>query len=146
VYFDCGQGIEGGYDAPTSRVEHCFFTMNKSGLRHGDNYATFSQYNGTMTGTNNISIYNHRDLFGFNWDNSNSGGWTNNYERFFASNNFVSALESGDRRLAPGGGWRRAACRGGLRRAQQFPVAVSRWRSGGLEPSLHERSHGRLRD
>jgi hypothetical protein len=94
VYFDCGQGIEGGYDAPTSRVEHCFFTMNKSGLRHGDNYATFSQYNGTMTGTNNISIYNHRDLFGFNWDNSNSGGWTNNYERFFASNNFVSALDT----------------------------------------------------
>jgi hypothetical protein len=94
VYFDCGQGIEGGYDAPTSRVENCFFTMNKSGLRHGDNYATFSQYNGTMTGTNNISIYNHRDLFGFNWDNSNGGGWTNNYERFFASNNFVSVLDT----------------------------------------------------
>ena len=94
VYFDCGQGIEGGYDAPTSRVENCFFTMNQSGLRHGDNYATFSQYNGTMLGTNNISIYNHRDLFGFNWDNSNNGGWTNNYERFFVSNNFVSALDT----------------------------------------------------
>ncbi len=94
VYFDCGQGIESGYDAPTSRVENCFFTMNKSGLRHGDNYATFSQYNGTLTGTNNISIYNHRDLFGFNWDNSNNGGWTNNYERFFVSNNFVSVLDT----------------------------------------------------
>ena len=94
VYFDCGQGIEGGYDAPTSRVDNCFFTMNKSGLRHGDNYSTFSQYNGVMIGTNNISIYNHRDLFGFNWDNSNNGGWTNNYERFFVSNNFVSALDT----------------------------------------------------
>ena len=94
VYFDCGQGIEGGYDSPTSRVENCFFSMNKSGIRQGDNYATFSEYTGPMTVTNNISIYNHRDLFGFNWDNSSSGGWTNNYRYFFPSNNFVSALDT----------------------------------------------------
>ena len=94
VYFDCGQGIEGGYDSPTGRVENCFFSMNKSGIRQGDNYATFSQYTGPLTATNNISIYNHRDLFGFNWDNSSSGGWTNNYRYFFASNNFVSALDT----------------------------------------------------
>jgi len=94
VYFDCGQGIEGGYDSPTGRVENCFFSMNQSGIRQGDNYATFSEYTGPMTATNNISIYNHRDLFGFNWDNSNSGGWTNNYRYFFASNNLVSALDT----------------------------------------------------
>jgi hypothetical protein len=94
VYFDCGQGIEGGYDAPTSRVDHCFFTLCETGIRHGDNYATFSMYEGPMIATNNISIYNHRDLFGFNWDNSNSGGWTNNYARFGASNNFVSATDT----------------------------------------------------
>jgi hypothetical protein len=94
VYFDCGQGFEGGYDSPTGRVENCFFSMNKSGIRQGDNYATFSQYTGPLTATNNISIYNHRDLFGFNWDNSNSGGWTNNYRYFFASNNLVSVLDT----------------------------------------------------
>jgi hypothetical protein len=94
VYIDCGQGIEGGYDAPTSRVDTCFFTMNKSGIRHGDNYQTFSRYDGVMVATNNIAIYNHRDLFGFNWDNSNNGGWTNNYERFFPSNNLVSMLDT----------------------------------------------------
>jgi len=94
VYIDCGQGIENGYDRPTSRVDNCFFTMNKSGIRHGDNYSTFSMYDGPFIATNNISIYNHRDLFGFNWDNSNNGGWTNNYERFFASNNLVSALDT----------------------------------------------------
>jgi hypothetical protein len=92
VYFDCGQGIEGGYDSPTSRVDHCFFSMCKSGIRHGDNYDTFSEYTGPMIATNNISIYNHRDLFGFNWDNS--GGWTNNYRYFFASNNLVSVLDT----------------------------------------------------
>jgi hypothetical protein len=94
VYFDCGQGIEDGYDAVTARVERCFFTMCKSGIRHGDNYATFSMYEGPMTVTNNISIYNHRDLFGFNWDDSSNGGWTNNYRRFGASNNIVSALDT----------------------------------------------------
>ena len=94
VYFDCGQGIEGGYDSPTGRVENCFFSMNQSGIRQGDNYATFSEYTGPMTATNNISIYNHRDLFGFNWDNSNNGGWTNNYRYFFASNNLVSVLDT----------------------------------------------------
>lgn len=94
VYFDCGQGIEGGYDSPTGRVDNCLFSMCKSGIRQGDNYATFSEYTGPLTATNNISIYNHRDLFGFNWDNSSSGGWTNNYRYFFASNNLVTALDT----------------------------------------------------
>lgn len=94
VYFDCGQGIEGGYDSPTGRVENCFFSMNQSGIRQGDNYSTFSEYTGPMTATNNISIYNHRDVFGFNWDNSNNGGWTNNYRFLFASNNLVSMLDT----------------------------------------------------
>lgn len=94
VYFDCGQGIENGYDRSTSRVDNCFFSMNQSGIRHGDNYSTFSQYDGPFIATNNVSIYNHRDLFGFNWDNSNNGGWTNNFARFFASNNLVSVLDT----------------------------------------------------
>lgn len=92
VYFDCGQGIEDGYNAPTGRVDHCFFSMCEAAIRHGDNYPTIGNYDGRFTGTNCISIYNHRDLFGFNWHNP--GGWTNSYDRFFVSNNFVSALDT----------------------------------------------------
>ena len=92
VYFDCGQGIEDGYNAPTGRVDHCFFSMCQSGIRHGDNYPTIGNYDGRFTGTNCIAIYNHRDLFGFNWHNP--GGWTNSTDRFWVSNNFVSALDT----------------------------------------------------
>lgn len=140
VYFNCGQGIEGGYDAPTSRVDTCFFSMCQSGIRHGDNYETFSQYTGRMIATNNISIYNHRDLFGFNWDNSNSGGWTNNYANFFPSNNLVSALDTNypnntlwnpandGWRLSAFGGVSRAGVGFGIRTGQsslaQFPDGI----------------------
>ncbi len=88
VYIDCGQGIENGYDGPTGRVERCLFTACQSGIRHGDNYQTFSGYAGLMIATNCLSIYNHRDLFGYNWDNE--GGWTNNWGRMIASGNLIS--------------------------------------------------------
>jgi hypothetical protein len=93
VYFDCGQGIEDGYNAPTGRLDTCFFTMCKSGIRHGDNYTSIGNYDGRFLATNCISIYNHRDLFGFNWGNS-GGGWTNSYDRFWPSNNWVSVLDT----------------------------------------------------
>lgn len=93
VYFDCGQGIEDGYNAPTGRLDTCFFTMCKSGIRHGDNYTSIGNYDGRFLATNCISIYNHRDLFGFNWGNG-GGGWTNSYDRFWPSNNWVSVLDT----------------------------------------------------
>jgi len=40
---------------------------------NGDNYPTIGNYDGRFTGTNCISIYNHRDLFGFNWHNPGAG-------------------------------------------------------------------------
>ena len=92
VYFDCGQGIEDGYNAPTGRLDNCFFSMCKSGIRHGDNYDTIGNYDGRFLATNCISIYNHRDIFGFNWHNP--GGWTNSYDRFWVSNNLVSVLDT----------------------------------------------------
>ena len=92
VYFDCGQGIEDGYNAPTGRLDHCLFSMCQAGIRHGDNYPTIGNYDGRFSGTNCISIYNHRDLFGFNWHNP--GGWTNSYDRFWVSNNLVSVLDT----------------------------------------------------
>lgn len=92
VYFDCGQGIEDGYNAPTGRLDTCFFSMCQSGIRHGDNYPSIGNYDGRFLATNCVSIYNHRDLFGFNWHNP--GGWTNSYDRFWVSNNFVSVLDT----------------------------------------------------
>jgi hypothetical protein len=92
VYFDCGQGIEDGYNAPTGRLDNCFFSMCESGIRHGDNYPSIGNYDGRFLATNCISIYNHRDIFGFNWNSS--GGWTNSYDRFWPSNNWVSKLDT----------------------------------------------------
>lgn len=92
VYLDCGQGIEDGYDGPTGRVDHCFFSLCKSGVRHGDNYNDFSGYAGRMTATNSILLWNHRDIFGYNWDDQ--GGWTNNWGGCFASNNFVTVADT----------------------------------------------------
>ncbi len=92
VYFDCGQGIEDGYNAPTGRLDNCFFSMNQSGIRHGDNYPSIGNYDGRFLATNCISIYNHRDLFGFNWNSS--GGWTNSHDRFWPSNNWVSVQDT----------------------------------------------------
>jgi hypothetical protein len=94
VYFDCGQGIEDGYNAPTGRLDHCFFSMCKSGIRHGDNYPSIGNYNGRFLATNCISIYNHRDLFGFNWNTNGGGGFTNSSDRFWPSNNWVSVVDT----------------------------------------------------
>lgn len=92
VYINCGQGLEDGYDAPTGRVDRCLFTACQSGLRHGDNYSTFSGYSGLLTATNCISIFNHRDIFGFNWDTE--GGWTNNWGRLLAGNNWLTRADT----------------------------------------------------
>lgn len=87
VYLNCGQGIEDGYNAPTARVDRCYFALNKTGARHGDNYPSIGNYDGRLTVTNSILLQNHRDLFGFNW---RSSGFTNSTDRFFANNNFLT--------------------------------------------------------
>lgn len=87
VYLNCGQGIEDGYNAPTARVDRCYFALNKSGARHGDNYPSIGNYDGRLTVTNSILLQNHRDLFGYNW---RSSGFTNSSDRFFANNNFLT--------------------------------------------------------
>ena len=80
VYIDCGQGHEDGYDAaagggPNGHVDGCLFLGNKSGLRHGDNYPSMPGYSGLLTASNSILLFNHRDVFGYNW--KSGGGWTN---------------------------------------------------------------------
>lgn len=91
VYLNCSQGIEDGYNAPTARVDRCYFALNKTGARHGDNYPSIGNYDGRLTVTNSILLQNHRDLFGFNW---RSGGFTNSTDRFFANNNFLTRADT----------------------------------------------------
>lgn len=91
VYLNCGQGIEDGYNAPTARVDRCYFALNKSGARHGDNYPSIGNYDGRLTVTNSILLQNYRDLFGFNW---RSSGFTNSTDRFFADNNFLTRADT----------------------------------------------------
>jgi len=88
VFIGCGQGFEDGYDSPTGRVVRCLITDNLSGLRHGDNYETMSRYAGTLAATNCILLYNHRDIFGFNW--RSTGGWTNAFGQIHPYDNWLT--------------------------------------------------------
>ena len=87
VFLGCGQGFEDGYDSPTGRVVRCLITDNLVGLRHGDNYETMSRYAGILAATNCILLYNHRDIFGFNW---RANGWTNAVGQIFPYDNWLT--------------------------------------------------------
>lgn len=91
VYIDCGQGIENGYDGPTNRMLHCLFLANQIGLRHGDNYDNIGNYNGRESATNCLSLFNHRDVFGFNWHTGTGNGWTNATGQMTIISNWLSA-------------------------------------------------------
>lgn len=91
VYLNCGQGFEDGYNAPTARVDRCYFALNQTGARHGDNYPNIGNYDGRFTLTNSILLQNHRDLFGFNWRPT---GFTNSTDRFFANNNLLTRADT----------------------------------------------------
>lgn len=71
VFINCGQGIEDGYDSPTGRVDRCLLINNLIGVRFGDNYDW--TYGGFQWATNSISINNHRDVWGMNWQAGTSG-------------------------------------------------------------------------
>jgi hypothetical protein len=93
VYLDCGQGLEDGYGAgsggPTGRVDHCLFAYCQVGARHGDNYASIGNgYPGIIAGTNSLFLYNHHDLFGYDW---RSFTWTNAVGQMFFQSNLLTA-------------------------------------------------------
>lgn len=87
VYLDCGQGIEDGYEAPVGVADHCFFSGNQVGVRHGDNYPNIGAYAGRITATNCLILFNHRDVFGYNW---RSSGWTNAVGQMLIRDNWLS--------------------------------------------------------
>ena len=66
VFINCGQGVECGFDNPAVDVEGSLSTANLVGYRFGDNYDW--DYDGFLTVTSSLGLYNDRDVWGFNWD------------------------------------------------------------------------------
>lgn len=65
VFIGCGQGLEAGYDGPNGYMIGCLAVNNLVGGRFGDNYDW--TYNGSLTVSNSILIYNYHDIWGMNW-------------------------------------------------------------------------------
>ena len=83
VFFNNGQGLEDGYDAPTGSVIRCFATGNLTGARFGDNYDW--DYDGFLRVQDSILIYNYRDVWGMNWDD-----WTYRSGQMEVENNYFT--------------------------------------------------------
>lgn len=113
VYYDCGQGIENGYDGPTNRMNHSLFVACQVGTRHGDNYLSIGNYNGRMTVTNCILLNNYHDVFGYNWHNGTGNGWTQAVGQMSIDNNLLTTFDTNFPNNAvwnpPSDGWRLAA-------------------------------------
>lgn len=66
VAINCGQGIECGFDNPEVDAARCLSTANATGARFGDNYDW--DYEGHLTVTDSLLLYNYRDVWGRAWD------------------------------------------------------------------------------
>jgi hypothetical protein len=94
VYYDCGQGIENGYNGPTNRMNRCLFVTCQIGARHGDNYPSIGNYDGRETVTNCILLYNHHDVFGYNWHSGTGNGWTQAVGQMVIENNLLTTFDT----------------------------------------------------
>ena len=84
VTLNCGQGIECGYSAPDVNAVHCLSTANLVGARFGDNYDW--SYNGFLTVSDSLLIFNTRDVWGRAWDN-----WQVHLSQMDIQSNYLSA-------------------------------------------------------
>lgn len=92
VYIGCGQGFEDGYNSPTGHLDHCLITDNQIGIRHGDNYPSIGNYDGSATASNCIVLWNHHDIFGYNWHTG--GGWTQAIGQLSVQGNWITAVDT----------------------------------------------------
>ena len=86
VAINCGQGIESGWGTPVVDADRCFCTNNLVGARFGDNYDW--DYNGSLTVTNSLLLYNRRNIWGRTWDD-----WTERLGQMDLRGNFVCAAD-----------------------------------------------------
>jgi hypothetical protein len=98
VAINSGQGIEAGWSggnqgapgndpSPEVTVRGSLCIGNHVGLRYGDNYDW--DYWGQLNVSESISIHNHRDVWGFEWDS-----WNYRDERMDLQNNLVSKVDT----------------------------------------------------
>jgi len=87
VTMNSGQGIEAGFGEPEVTADHCFSTGNAVGARFGDNYDW--SYNGFLTVTDSLLLYNHKDVWGWNRDE-----WTIATDKMSITNNYLSIPNS----------------------------------------------------
>lgn len=83
VFIGCGQGLEAGYDGPNGFMVGCLAVNNLVGGRFGDNYNW--TYNGFLTASNSVLIYNYRDVWGMNWSD-----WTYRTNQMNIQNNWLT--------------------------------------------------------
>ncbi len=83
VALNCGQGIECGFGRPDVNAVHCLSTANAVGARFGDNYDW--DYDGFLTVTDSLLLFNKRDVWGRAWDD-----WTVHGAQMDVRNNFLT--------------------------------------------------------
>lgn len=87
VALNSGQGIECGWStgagSPIVTVSDSIATGNSIGWRFGDNYDW--DYEGFLTVTDSISIYNEQDVWGYEWDS-----WTYRTDAMDIHSNWLS--------------------------------------------------------
>ena len=83
VAINCGQGIECGYDEPLITATNCLLTENVIGARFGDNYSR--SFDGFLDVKNSLMLFNHRDVWGRNWDD-----WNIRLSQMDIQNNYLS--------------------------------------------------------
>ncbi|MBI4584679.1 MAG: hypothetical protein HY717_11750 [Planctomycetes bacterium] len=86
VVINCGQGIECGFGSPQVKADHCLSTANLVGARFGDNYDW--TYNGFLTVTNSLLLFNRRDIWGRTWKT-----WTEHLSQMDLNSNFLSVAD-----------------------------------------------------
>jgi hypothetical protein len=88
VTMNNGQGMECGFGSPQVMADHILSTGNLSGARFGDNYDW--DYDGFLTVTNSLLLFNRRDVWGRAWDD-----WTEHFDQMDIQGNFLSAPNPG---------------------------------------------------
>ncbi|MEM7234087.1 MAG: hypothetical protein AAF517_18060 [Planctomycetota bacterium] len=86
VTINSGQGIECGFGSPNVDATRCYSVGNLVGARFGDNYDW--DYDGFLTVTDSLLLYNFRDIWGRAWDN-----WDVHSDQMDVQGNLVSTVD-----------------------------------------------------
>ena len=83
VAINSGQGMECGFGSPDVVATRILSTANLTGVRFGDNYDW--DYEGSLTVTDSLALYNYRDVWGRAWDD-----WTEHLDQMDIRTNYLT--------------------------------------------------------